>query len=99
MVKNVFLEGRMNGWDLHSLYNEFLEYPPEGYKFVVEPNETKDSQNFVHSVNRKIVRTGIFSTLISTAIPTFDRVLHPMSRAQTAGSVGGVSRRHFRACA
>jgi glycosyltransferase involved in cell wall biosynthesis len=35
-VKKVYLESRSAGWSLHSLYNELIDYPPEGYVFVTD---------------------------------------------------------------
>jgi len=59
-MKRVFLEGRAIGWELHSLYNELMYLPPEGYEFVVVADErVSSSQDVIHSLNRRLVRYDV----------------------------------------
>jgi glycosyltransferase involved in cell wall biosynthesis len=56
-VKRVFLEGRASGWSLHSLYQEFLCHPPEGYTFVTNSEKgTIDlKENPIHIYDQKLM--------------------------------------------
>lgn len=59
-MKKVYLEGRASGWGLHSLYEELICFPPEGYEFVVATNErVSSSENVIHSLNRRLVSHDI----------------------------------------
>lgn len=63
-MKTVFLEGRAGGWALHSLYDELIYSPPEGYEFVVTANKSGlSSQNIIHSLNRRVVRRNATKVL------------------------------------
>lgn len=56
-IKRVFLEGRSSSWGLHSLYNELIYFPPDGYKFVVAADRgTVSSQEVIYLLNRKLVK-------------------------------------------
>jgi glycosyltransferase involved in cell wall biosynthesis len=87
LTKKVFLEARMNGWNLHSLYNELFEYPPEGYKFVVGKNSDSDSQDLIHSFNRRIVRQNATKTLYDYMRPSFYYLLTKFSNSAGLKSV------------
>jgi len=50
----VYLEGRIAGWDLHSLYREITDCPPEGYRFLV-PKGSFIKQSRFYPINRGIV--------------------------------------------
>ena len=52
--RRVFIEGRVNGWNLHSLYREFVDYPPEGYQFIT-PEGSLINQTRFYPINRKII--------------------------------------------
>jgi len=62
MMKKVLLKPRFSGMSLHSLYQNILENPPNGY--TVEYNET-NSKNFVYSIDNKstnpIIRKLIYN--------------------------------------
>lgn len=54
-MKRIYLEGRDSGWSLHSLYNELINYPPEGYEFVTdEKMETSNKINPLRVINRNL---------------------------------------------
>lgn len=55
-IRRVFLEGRFIGWDMHSLYNELIRFPPKGYEFVVANKKSLGLQDFIYSFNRKLVK-------------------------------------------
>lgn len=56
-MRRVFLEGRLSGWDMHSLYSELVHFPPDGYKFVVvSQRRSLSSQDVIYSLNRKLVK-------------------------------------------
>ena len=69
-TKRVFLEGRASGWELHSLYSELIDFPPEGYEFMVAPNErVSNSQNVIYSLNRRLVRNDVTKVLYDYVRP------------------------------
>jgi glycosyltransferase involved in cell wall biosynthesis len=53
-LRCVYLEGRIAGWDLHSLYREITDYPPEGYRFLL-PKGSFIKQSRFYPINRGIV--------------------------------------------
>lgn len=47
----VYFEGRMKGWRMHTLYNDLLDYPPEGYRFVLDHVASSTKSKGIHKVN------------------------------------------------
>lgn len=37
-MRQVYIEGRSQGWELHSLYDSLVRYPPNGYNFITDSN-------------------------------------------------------------
>ncbi len=69
-VKKVFLEGRFSGWDLHSLYTELIQFPPDGYEFVLAAEKSSlSSQNVIYSLNRRLVKHYGVKTLYDYVRP------------------------------
>ncbi|MCW4024558.1 MAG: glycosyltransferase family 4 protein [Candidatus Bathyarchaeota archaeon] len=54
LCRSIYLEGRLSGWDFHSLYNEIVSYPPEGYTFLV-PKGSSINQSRFYPIDRKII--------------------------------------------
>ena len=50
MEKSIFLKPRFEGWSVHSLYNEIIENPPEGY--TVEFKKP-DIQSKIYNIDNK----------------------------------------------
>ena len=40
-MKKVLLKSRFEGWSLHSLYSELINFPPEGFKIMSYPSKKK----------------------------------------------------------
>jgi len=51
------------------LYNELLEFPPEGYEFVLNDCEYSNSQSLIHLINKKVVKTEITKLLYDYVRP------------------------------
>jgi len=50
MTKRVFLKPRFEGWSVHSLYNEIIENPPEGYTIEYKK---PDVQSKIYNIDNK----------------------------------------------
>jgi glycosyltransferase involved in cell wall biosynthesis len=69
-MKEVYLEGRAGGWELHSLYNELALFPPEGYKFVVTADgHVSEQQRVIYKLNKGFVSSSVVKTLYDIVRP------------------------------
>jgi len=50
-VRRVYLEGRFRGLKMHSLYDELIQYPPVGYRFVTDVAIERSN---IHALDRSI---------------------------------------------
>jgi len=69
-IRRIYLEGRGAGRKLHSLYNELINYPPDGYEFVTDhPPQVLKKLSFIHSFEDKIRNCSITGNLWSIFRP------------------------------
>jgi len=65
--RKVYLEAKIRGLQLHSLYDELINYPPEGYEFVVD--EESRVGNKLQIFNKKIHRYNCLRGFTDTLRP------------------------------
>jgi glycosyltransferase involved in cell wall biosynthesis len=66
-MRTVYLKGRSRGGPFHSLYRELVEYPPDGYSFILEKSKSPRpwqkadgltySQQMIRRIDRKLHRS------------------------------------------
>lgn len=63
-MKRIYLEGRARGWSLHSLYDEIINFPPDGYKFVTNyASEGSDKINPLRSISGHLFNSRLDGAL------------------------------------
>ena len=71
-VKRIYLEGRVSGWNLHSLYNELTRYPPEGYEFMTDgQTEASSHADPYHLIDKKLIKLGLLKDISDYFRPWF----------------------------
>jgi len=62
-MKTVYLRGRSGGGPIHSIYQELIRFPPEGYRFVTDNFETMRQQQLEFNLFRIIENTSFIREL------------------------------------
>lgn len=63
MIKKVLLKPRFRGWALHSLYNELVECPPQGFTILYEESGGKSSFHKIDNKSSKPIFKELFYQL------------------------------------
>ena len=63
MIKKLLLKPRFRGWALHSLYNELVECPPQGFTILYEDSGGKSSFHKTDNKSSKPIFKELFYQL------------------------------------
>lgn len=84
MTKNVYLEGRIPGWKLHSLYDSIIDFPPEG--FVVHTDSSRNDGRdgrLLRSINGRLSDFQSVKKIMDYLVPTAYYSYYRMMRFYT----------------
>ena len=80
----VYLEARIPGWKLHSLYDSMINYPPEGVSFVGD-KVTQQSMNgsMMRGIDRYVSTVKELKTVLSLVKPSLYYAYYKIHRGRT----------------